>query len=205
MSSSNLWNYRIDHDGHDATFGTRLGAFLHSYLLPLVDKMIVAKEISRVTKKLHYHIYAIFKDSQIYITLKKNFDKRFPFHTGNMKSLAKVKKPVINLAYTCKDKHFITFKGYTLQELEAYGDLWVPKKTRTKMDNVVEKVVEYALNEGYDLSTFKDCATVVYNFYKANKKLMNFKHMQSLVRNLQSEGDYENGLDDFYDFCAIIK
>lgn len=201
MTSSQHWNYRIDHDKHDDTFGTRLGSFIHNYLVPIIDRLIVTKEISNVTKKLHYHIYAVFKTDQKYITLKKNYDKRFPFHSGGMKSLAKVKNPQTNLAYTCKDKNFIHIVGYHERELETYGDLWVPRRERSKMDNIVDKVIKLALDDNVSLTDEEECIRLVHSYYKKNRKLMNYTHMKALVRSLHAEGSPEESLANFAEFC----
>lgn len=111
------------------------------------SKIIVSREIADKTKKVHFHSTFEFIDFIKVDTIRRSILRKFPSHKGGSLSVAKVKKPVENLIYICKDGDFAYFHGYTLEELDVARSRYVKPEKHTGA-SLVKCVYDYIIENG---------------------------------------------------------
>lgn len=201
MSESCLWyNIRVDEekDADGSYTGRTKQLLLHfkDKLFQKCDKMLITQEIAKKTEKLHYHATFKFRELTKYDTFFKRVKRFFPDYPKGSISCAKVKKPVENIHYLCKDGTIVYAKGFDkekiLRESKEYNEKLYAKK------NIINILYELAKESQHK----EEVVEVVFNYYLDNGMMMDYRIMKTRVNTVWARVNRESAMKEFMRVCC---
>lgn len=186
-----MTSYTFRIDVIEGTNEAEVSESLYNFLMLYSNEYLITHEIAKITKKSHYHAYAISKSS--YEAIKKAWKRKFDKWDGRrqQKAMAICRDPKTYLAYILKDGNVIK----STIPYEEYIGKW--KNPKEYGRTLLGKLKKYADDNNERLESFSDCLKVVFNYTRLHGNCMNKYRMKDQAELLYANVDPEGCLSDF--------
>ena len=193
------FNVRVDERKEDEEWSTES----KGKLLQFKDKVfhectiiVISRETSSKTMKLHYHATFKFKKSMLKDTFDKKVNRYFVTYKGNEISRAIVRKPTNNMHYICKDQDVIYCKGLDKEKILAES-----KDYQEKL-NVKKNIINILFELAKDSNSKEEVVEIVFNYYLKKEMMMDYRLMKTRVNTVWARINKQSALSEFMRVCC---